>query len=434
MNTKIKKSYILFWLSQSVSELGSSMTSFALVIWVYKQTNSAMTVSLLTFFSYLPYILVSVFAGAFVDVHKKKPIMLWADSIAAICSLFVLVLLFTGNLQIWHIYIVNMIAGFMNAFQSPASTVAVGLMVPKEKYTRMSGLNAFSSSLITAVTPMLAAFISSFWGLECVLFVDMETFLFAFLILLFFIHIPEKLLNGKNSKRNSVFCGCREGFLFLIRHKGLLCVIFSMALLNFFSRLTYENILPAMLLSRSGGNNNVMGLVSGALGFGGIVGGLLVSIMKTPKNSIKMIYFSAGFSFLIGDLLMGIGQDVFVWLFAALAASIPVPFITAGQNVLMYHAVPKEMQGRVFAVRNAIQYFTIPIGTLLGGALADYVFEPFMQSTSKLSRILHQVVGTGKGSGMAVMFLCTGVLGFISSICFYRSKQIRCLEKQNESL
>lgn len=429
MNTKINKSYILFWLSQSVSQLGSSMTSFALVIWAYKQTGSALAVSLLTFFSYLPYILVSVFAGAFVDAHKKKLIMLWTDSIAAVCSLFVIVLLFTGNLHIYHIYIVNMITGFMNAFQNPASTVAVGLLVPKEKYTRVSGMNSFSSSLITSVTPMLAAFISSFWGLKCVLFIDMVTFLFAFLVLLFLISIPEMHLIGKGIRTNNAFSGCKEGLQFLILHKGLLQITFSMALLNFFSRLTYENILPAMLLSRSGGKDNVLGLITGVLGLGGIVGGLFVSIMKTPKSSIKMIYFAAGLSFLLGDLLMGIGQNVFVWLFAALAASVPIPFITSGQNVLMYNAVPREMQGRVFAVRNAMQYFTIPIGTLLGGLLADDVFEPFMRNTSKLSYILHQVVGAGKGSGMAVMFLCTGILGFVFSVCFSKSKQIRSLEE-----
>ena len=66
------RNFIIFWLSQSVSQLGSSMTGFALSIWAYKQTSSAMSVSLMTFFSYVPYIIVSVFAGAFIDTHKKK--------------------------------------------------------------------------------------------------------------------------------------------------------------------------------------------------------------------------------------------------------------------------------------------------------------------------------------------------------------------------
>lgn len=429
MKEKNNKNYILFWLSQSVSQLGSAMTGFALVIWAYEQTNSAMAVSLLTFFSYLPYILVSVFAGVFVDTHKKKSIMLWSDTVSMLCSFFILMQYAVGNVQIWHIYIVNTVTGFMNAFQSPASTVAIGLLVPKEKYSKVSGLNSFSSSLIMVATPMLAASISSFLGLGGIIFIDLATFCFAFVILLIFICIPEVTPNNENFKNNSVMDGCKEGFAFLLKYKGMLYIIVSMALLNFFSRLTYENILPAMILARSGGNNHILGIVSGVLGIGGILGGLLVILFKTPKSGIKMIYFSAAFSFLFGDLLMGVGQNVFVWMFAALAASIPIPFINAGQNVLMYNAVPKEMQGRVFAVRNAVQYFTIPIGTLLGGALADYVFEPFMNSSSGFAIGLQKIVGIGSGSGMALMFLCTGILGFISSLICYKNKQIRILEK-----
>lgn len=429
MKEKNKKNYILFWLSQSVSQLGSAMTGFALIIWAYAQTNSVMSVSLLAFFSYLPYILVSVFAGVFVDTHKKKSIMLWSDTVSVLCSFVILMLYAVGKLEIWHIYLINTVTGFMNAFQSPASTVAIGLMVPKEKYSKVSGLNSFSSSLIMVATPMLAASISSFLGLGGIILIDIATFCFAYVILLMFINIPETISNKKNSNSKSVLHGCKEGFNFLLKHRGILYIILSMALLNFFSRLTYENILPAMILARSGGNNHILGIVSGVLGIGGILGGLLVILFKTQKSCIKMIYFSAAFSFLFGDLLMGIGQNVFVWIFAALMASMPIPFINAGQNVLMYNTVPKEMQGRVFAVRNAVQFFTIPIGILLGGALADYVFEPFMNSSSDLAIALQKIVGMGSGAGMALMFLGTGILGFIFSLICYKNKQIRVLEK-----
>ena len=77
------KKYIIFWLSQSVSQLGSSMTGFALILWVYTMKQSALTVSLMSFCNYVPYILVSLFAGTYVDRHNKKRIMLVSDSIAA---------------------------------------------------------------------------------------------------------------------------------------------------------------------------------------------------------------------------------------------------------------------------------------------------------------------------------------------------------------
>ena len=203
------KNFIIFWASQAVSQLGSSMTGYALIIWAYKQTESAMTVSLLTFFSYLPYILVSIFAGSFVDKHKKKNIMLWSDSIAFLCSVSIVVLLITGNLQIWHIYIANAVTGFMNSFQSPALSVAIGIMVPKDKLSNASGMNSLSSSMLSVITPMLAAFISSFWGLKGVILIDMLTFGFAFCALLFFIKTPEVIENATGSKTN-IFEGCKE--------------------------------------------------------------------------------------------------------------------------------------------------------------------------------------------------------------------------------
>lgn len=427
MKIKTYKNFIVFWASQTVSQLGSSMTGFALIIWAYKQTNSAMTVSLLTFFSYVPYVLVSLFAGSFVDRHKKKSIMLWSDSISFLCSLSIVILLITGKLEIVHIYMVNIITGFMNSFQSPASSVVIGTIVPEDKLSNASGMNSLSSSMLAVVTPMLASFISSFWGLEGVIIIDMLTFWFAFSVLLFYIKIPENTEDISGSIWD-IFKGCREGISFLLQNKGLWYLIISMAFMNFFSRLTYENILPAMLLARSGGNETILGTVSGLLGVGGIAGGLYVSFFKIPKSPVKMIYFSAAFSFIAGDLLMGLGSNIWIWCIAGIAASVPIPFISAGQNVIIYQSLSKDMQGRVFAVRNAVQYASIPMGILTGGFLADYVFEPFMQTRHPLALLLQGIVGSGSGSGMSVMFLCTGILGFITSILWYRNPELKKLK------
>ena len=162
MKDRQYRNFIIFWFSQSVSQLGSSMTSFALIIWSYGRTGSAMSVSLMTFCTWLPYIAASIVAGPVIDRYHKKTIMLLADLLAALCSLTVAALAVSGNLAVWHIFIVNGITGFMNAFQFPAETVAVGMLVPKEKYSQASGLNSFTSSLLTVVTPVMAASLSSF--------------------------------------------------------------------------------------------------------------------------------------------------------------------------------------------------------------------------------------------------------------------------------
>lgn len=153
------------------------MTGYALVLWVYGQTNSALSVSLLTLCSYAPYVLVSVFAGGFVDRHRKKSIMLCADTVAFLCTLLIAALLLLNRLSVPWIYLVNAITGFMNAFQSPASAVANGRLVPQDKLTKMSGLQSISGSAVSLASPMLAAFLMSTFGIASVLLADVGTFL-----------------------------------------------------------------------------------------------------------------------------------------------------------------------------------------------------------------------------------------------------------------
>lgn len=418
------KKYIVLWLSQSISQLGSSMTAFSFILRIYEQTHSALSISIISFCNYVPYILTSIFAGTFVDNHRKKTVMLVSDCVAAIASLFALVFFMAGNLSVWHIYIINIIVGVSMAFQQPASSVAIAKIVPKDKLSNVSGMNSFSSNLVIAFSPMLAAVIFSIGGLPLILLFDLFSFAIAFFVLLFLIRIPERLTK-ENFK--SPFTEILYGFHFLKTEKGILYIMLTMAVINFFSRLTYENILSPMILARSSENNLVLGIVNACMGVGGIMGGLLVSMRKESRKKANMIYVSAALSFLLGDLTMAVGRNVFFWSFAAFSASLPLPFIMAGQNLILYKKIPENIQGRVFAVRNAVQYSTIPFAILLGGYLSDYVFEPFMRSNSDIVSLLGKIVGIGTGSGMAVMFLCTGICGFVMSIFSLFCKEIQKL-------
>lgn len=171
INTKIindLKYFLILLGSQSISQIGSSMTSFALIIWAYQKNGTVMSISMLSVCTYLPYILVSIFAGTLIDRWNKKAVILISDTIAAICTLCVLILYCSDLLQLWHLYIINTLLGLMNAFQSPASNVAVTLIVPKEQYNRVSGLQSLSDSALTTFTPIFATTIISLKGMEAI--------------------------------------------------------------------------------------------------------------------------------------------------------------------------------------------------------------------------------------------------------------------------
>ena len=101
------RSYLLLWFTQMISGLGSAMTGYALVIWSYTQQGSALATALLMVCSYAPYVICSIFAGALSDRWDKKKTMLGCDAMAAACTVAVLFLLKTGQLRVWHLYLVD---------------------------------------------------------------------------------------------------------------------------------------------------------------------------------------------------------------------------------------------------------------------------------------------------------------------------------------
>ena len=136
MKTTLKelKNFILLWSTQSLSQFGSAMTNFALIIYLYEKTGSALQTAFLSICSYAPYVLMSIFAGALSDRWNKRKVMLVCDVVAALCSVSVFVLIPTDLLVPWHMYAVNAVNGLMNTVQQPASDVSMSLITP-EKYS-----------------------------------------------------------------------------------------------------------------------------------------------------------------------------------------------------------------------------------------------------------------------------------------------------------
>lgn len=185
------KSFFILWITQSFSAFGSAMTSFALVIWIYQNSGSALASAMLMVCSYTPYVVMSIFAGAVSDKWNKKTVMLVCDSFSALCTVAVMVLLKNNSLHAGHLYIMNTLNGFMNTVQQPASDVAITLLTPEKYYQKTSGMRSFSNSLATIFTPVFASALMAFAGIEAVILFDISTFAAAFAILLLFIKIPE---------------------------------------------------------------------------------------------------------------------------------------------------------------------------------------------------------------------------------------------------
>ena len=428
------KTYLLLWGSQSLSFLGSSMTGYALLIWVYQKNSSALGVSLLAVCTYLPSILLSFFAGTFADRHNRKKIMLFSDSIAAVGTLSIFLLISFGRLEIWHIYLFNLLNSIMGAFQTPANTVTVSELVPSKYYHKIGGMQSISDSAVGILTPALATMLMTFFGIDIILTLDIASFLIAFITLLFIIRMPigqDRIREPQDE--NSFLHDCKEGFLFLKQHTAILQLILYFTAINLIAYIGGGGItttVTAMILSRIPDGKLILGAVSSAVSLGTLFGGILVTFLKPPKRRVAVIFISCALSFFICDLALGIGRSPTIWIAANFIGNIPLAFLSANQSAILRTTVPIEMQGRVFSARSTLQFCTVPLGYLFGGLLADYVFEPLMKSNTELKQFLSLLVGVGPGSGIAAMFVLTGITGTILSICALYNRTIRSLDEQ----
>jgi MFS transporter, DHA3 family, macrolide efflux protein len=408
------RAFFILWSSQAVSNLGTAMTNFALITWVYNQKGTASSVTLLTICSFLPTIFFRFIAGTIADRWDKKRIMLLADFIAACGTLTVLVLYACSVLEVWHLYIINFLLSFMNAFQRPASYVATSLLVPKDQYIRVSGMQSFSGSVVTILAPALGSAVLAFSGVTTVLIIDLASFAIAFVTLLVFVKIPE-VARSTGKVRESFLKSCVAGLNFLREHSALLRIILFFTVINFLAKMGGDGMMPAFILSRAGGEQKALGMVQSAVALGLLVGSVIVTVIKPAKNKINVIFIGCGLAFLLGDLVQSLTRSLPFWIAAAFVSYIPVALLNANLTAVMRTHVPIEMQGRVFSARDTIQNCTIPLGLFLGGVLVDHVFEPFMVVKSPVQQVLSFIFGTGKGSGIAVIFFIVGILGSMTS-------------------
>lgn len=416
MKTKQLKTYLLLWGTQALSALGSGMTSYALVLWLYLRNGSALETALLSVCSYAPYVLMSIFAGALSDRWNKKRTMLVCDLLAAVSTVAVFLLIKAHALSAWHLYVLNALNGLMNTIQQPAGEIAATLLIPKDAYQKTSGLRSFSQSLNSILTPILATALFAFAGIDAVIAVDLATFALAFLTLLLFIRIPEQ--DVPRREQESLLRSARTGLRWLWENPLIFTLILYLACINLVASV-YDAALPAMLLSKPSGGETVLGAVNTCVGLATLAGSMLAAFLPAPRDRVRAISLCLIFSMSTENFLLAFGKTPLVWCIGAVLGWLFIPLMNANLDVILRSSIPLEMQGRVYSCRNTLQFFTIPIGFLLGGVLVDQVFEPLM-ALQPANGFLASLFGEHKGAGAAMLFFVLGIAGVLVCLAFNR--------------
>ena len=421
------QTFVFIWLGQVFSLLGSSLSEFALAVWVYQTTGSITHYALLSLFIHLPSIFISPFAGAMVDRWSRRRVMIVSDSITGVTALAIMFLVFSEQLQIWHIYVAVGISSICNAFQWPAYIAAISQLVPIQYLSRANGMVQGAIATARILGPSIAGLLIIKIHLHGILLVDFSTYLLAFFTLLI-VRFPRRVQKTMRQKVSieKLWQEVVSGWNYVAVHSGLrkLTIFFGVVYLS--AGVLQVLFLPIVL---SFASEKELGIVMSITGIGMLLGSVIVSLWGNSQRKIEVILvfvFIQGFCLCLGGLkpaVILLASGGFCYLFSRAV-------IVSLNHTIWQQKVPQNLQGRVFALQNMIEKFLLVIAHLSVAPLVEFILRPLMSQNGMLAGSIGRVIGVGDGRGMALLFLLMGLLNMSAVLVAYRTPELRRLERE----
>jgi DHA3 family macrolide efflux protein-like MFS transporter len=357
-----------------LSWVGSQVAMFALIWWLTDKTGSATVLATATMVSMLPQIVLGPIAGVYVDRWNRRITMIVADGSIALVSLALAYLFWSGQAEIWHIYVVMMARALGGMFHWPAMQSSTALMVPKKHLARVSGLNQAMGGALNIVGPALGALVLEYAEIQHALMIDVTTAVLAITPLLFIV-IPQPARQDRDQAdaKPSMWTELREGAQYMFQWRGLvlltaMAMVFKIALTPAFS------LLPLMVRDHFDGGAPELATLQSAFGIGIILGGTLLGVWGGFKR--RILTTMMGIS-VVGVALVGLGLLPPGWFDAA----IPLMFVGGFSAALcdgplfavLQGTIAPEMQGRVFMLFGSLVSLTSPFGLAVAGPVTDAV-------------------------------------------------------------
>ena len=410
------RNFIIVWIGQFVSATGSSMTTFAIEIWVWEVTGKATSFALLGFFTLLPSIAMTMISGLIVDRYQRKLLMILGDTVTVLLTIIIILLYVTNNLQIWHLYITGAVAGIFSELQYLAYSASVGIMIPKKHYSRASSMEFLSSYGSQILAPAFAGYLYHVIGLVGISLIDILTFICAIAGVLM-VRIPQPVQNTETQESGNIWQELGFSWRYIYKHKNLLALL-SIGLLFWFFHDLGDAIYTPMILERSQNNTIILGYLASAAGIGGVVGASIMGVWGGPKRRINGVLWGmigAG----ISKMTFGVGNSAFAWISAQFCSSLNFPLNGSSENAIWLTKVSSNIQGRIFAVRSLLSQFVSAMAYLIAGPIVDRVFEPAMKPGGQLVWLFAGIFGTDKGAGMALLYTLCALCMLLVGLCGY---------------
>jgi DHA3 family macrolide efflux protein-like MFS transporter len=368
-NGKSMKTFLLIWIGQVFSSVGSVAARFAIIWWIASLTGSATALATAAIMDQAPAVLLGTFAGALVDRWDRKRMLIVSDTLMALAALVLAALFWTGRIQVWHVFAVMLFRSVVFAFYSPAMGVVTTLLVPERHLTRVAGMNQMLQGGTNIIGPVLGALLLAWLPLHGIMLVDVVTAAIAVAPLLF-VAVPRP---AASARKQSVLADVRDGARYVRAWPGLVIALSAAVLANFLISPTFS-LMPLLVKDHFGGGAVQLSWMESAMGVGIILGGLALSVWGGFKKKVQTMLVGVA-STGAGILLIGLAPQPAIYAAVAgmFITGLSLAFVNGPMFALLQSAVATEMQGRVFGLVGTLSGIAAPLGLAVAGPVADVI-------------------------------------------------------------
>lgn len=359
-----------YWAGQTISNLGSSVTLFALPLLIYKLTGSALNLGIATAAEFVPYLLFGLLLGAWVDRVDRKRMMIFTDIARALIIASIPVFALFGVLSVWWIYVVGFVQSTLTICFEAGQFAAIPNLVNQDDLVTANGRIQASYSAASVLGPFLAGLLVALVPLSTLLFVDATSFILSACSLALISMSFNPPQDEKQEKPKSILHDVMEGLRYVLGHPVLRNISLMMAMVNFVATTIYTQLVLFAKVQYHA-NDTQVGLLYSASSIGIVVLSLLAGLLR-KRWSFSTVALGALMT--EGILVVVFAFTRWYWLGLPLWACIGGLGILFNINTssLRQAIVPNNMLGRVMSIAGVLAWSAIPLGSLLGGFIINW--------------------------------------------------------------
>lgn len=424
------KKFIILVVGQMISSVGSGLTDFGLAIYVLSLTHSVTATAIVSICAFLPSILLAPVGGVLADHYDRRAMMMIGELFSGLGLIICLATIMSGNPSLVVICIGVGVSSVFTALMEPAFKATITDLLSEEEFAKAGGMVQIANSAKLLIAPAIAGLLLKITNVSTLIIIDMITF-FTTVVAIMIVRkgmVTEGIIaEYKEDSSLNFRKEMKEGIVAISGKNGIVVMIVIMTIAVFC--LGFIQILSKPLILAFSGETE-LGILATVSAMGMMVGSILISCMKNAKSYVRMLSFG-----LIGCgiflALMGIKENLFLIATFGFMMFVFMPAIQIGAEVLIRKNLANEVQGRAFGLISFITQMGYIFAYILSGVLSDYIFEPFMCGSSSFAMKIGNVIGVGRGRGIALLILLAGIALAIVGVIVSRLKSVNKLEKEN---